>query len=645
MTPALLLVDLQHDYLTAPELQPAAGLLVDGAAALLSACRERQIPVIHIWTTVHRHDDRRLPHWKTSDRWMCEAGTAGHDTPAALRPHGTDVVIQKSGFNGFTSGELDDVLRDRHCDTVILAGLHAHACVRAAAVESLERGLSVFVAADAIATNDPVLAAGTRRWLEARGVRFLPTGEILSRLSDRSPSPLVHASPRDVTRALFTVPIADRAAIADATASARAAWRDWRQTPMDTRAAILERVAAGLEAAAPALARQMAEELGKPVSHGLEESRRAAVSVRDVVLRARAFAFETTSTAGRIRYAPLGVIALISPWNNPVAIAAGKIAPALAYGNTVVWKPAPAATPVSRAMLALLREAGVPTDVVQIVTGDHTTAQHLAADDGVSAVTLTGAAAAGHAVQEICARRFTPLQAELSGNNAAIVWDDADLPHAAAQIAWGAFGFAGQRCTANRRVVVSDAIFDVWLRELASAATALNWGDPLDAATDIGPVIHAARRDEHDRLVSRAGRVIRPFEHRARDVQRLPGAYAEPVIVVCDDDQDVLVQEETMSPLIVVQRVATFEQALARCNGVRHGLAAALFSRSREFQDRFVAGAEAGILKINATTAGVDVTLPFGGWKQSGLGPPEHGEADRLFYTRTQAVYGSSDET
>jgi acyl-CoA reductase-like NAD-dependent aldehyde dehydrogenase len=281
------------------------------------------------------------------------------------------------------------------------------------------------------------------------------------------------------------------------------------------------------------------------------------------------------------------------------------------------------------------------------LTGDHTVAQQLAANENVGAVTLTGSLPAGYAIREICARRFVPLQAELSGNNAAIVWDDADLPQAAAQIAWGAFGFAGQRCTANRRAIVPKKIFGNFLRELKFAAEKLVWGDPLKKSTDIGPVIHAGKRDEHAALIQAAKnsgaahRVELLFEKRARESWVKAGAYAQPAIVCCDRPENPLVQEETMSPLLVVQRAGDFDHALKLCNGVRHGLAAALFSNSPGLQKKFLAGAQAGILKLNSATAGVDVSLPFGGWKASGLGPPEHGGGDRLFYTRMQAVYGA----
>jgi acyl-CoA reductase-like NAD-dependent aldehyde dehydrogenase/nicotinamidase-related amidase len=647
MKPALLLIDLQNDYLAATRLQPAADILISNAAALLNDCRRRKIPVIHIWTTLHRRNDQRLPHWKKANRWQCVAGTFGHKTSKSLQPLNGETVVHKTGFNAFAKGGLDAALKKINCDTIILAGLHLHTCVRTAAAESLERGLRIFISDDAVASDDPVFAAATRRWLAARCVEFAPAHEILLRLDGSAPGKLIQRSPREIRKILFEIPIASADEIAVATFSAQKSWKKWRETKISSRLEIFEKVATRLEAAAPALAKQMAVEIGKPVSHGLEEVRRAVANVRDVIRRAKKFEFQKREAAGIVRREPLGVVALISPWNNPVAIPIGKIAPALIYGNVVVWKPAPAAVKISEAVLKLLRQAGVPKNAVQLLNGDHSVAQNLAAHEKVNAVTITGSAQAGFAIQEICARRFLPLQAELSGNNAAIVWDDANLKMAAKQIAFGAFGFAGQRCTANRRVIVSEKISEQFFRELKIAAENLVWGDPLEKSTDIGPVIHAGKRDEQAALISvaqnsgEARRVEFLFENRAKENWAKAGAYAQPAIVCCDEPEHLLVQEETMSPLLVVQRAKNFEQALKLCNGVRHGLVAALFSHSRKIQKKFLTEAQAGMLKINSSTAGADATLPFGGWKSSGVGPPEHGIGDSLFYTKIQTIYGA----
>jgi acyl-CoA reductase-like NAD-dependent aldehyde dehydrogenase/nicotinamidase-related amidase len=649
MNAVLLLVDLQNDFLDSPGLQPFRELLILKTAALLKDCRSKKIPVVHVWTTISRGRDGRLPHWKKLNRWNCVAGTHGHQTPGPLQPLKQEIIVHKTGFNGFAGGELDKVLKKNRYDAVIVAGIHLHTCVRAVAMECLERGLQVYVAEDAVGSNEPVLGAATRRWLAERCVEFLPGSEILSRVKGNPPSKFVHRSPCDTGKILFEVPIASSEEVSAGVLAARIAWEQWRLKKISSRCQILAKVADLLEASALRLARQMVVEIGKPLSHGLEEVRRAAANVRDVIRRAAAFSRAKREAAGLVRHEPHGVVALISPWNNPVAIAIGKIAPALAYGNTVVWKPAPAATRISIFVLRLLRQAGVPERAVQILTGDHSTAQKLAADEGVDAVTITSSATAGYAIQEICARRFLPLQAELSGNNAAIVWDDADLPAAATQIAWGAFGFAGQRCTANRRVIVSAGNFEKFLGELKIAAEKLEWGDPLKKSTDIGPVIHTAKRDEHLALIESpknsgaAHRTVFLFKDVVQKTWIRKGAYAQPVIICCDEPDHSIVQEETMSPLLVVQRAENFDAALALCNGVRHGLAAALFTKSASLRQKFLSEARAGILKINSTTAGVDVTLPFGGWKMSGCGPPEHGDGDRIFYTRTQAVYGADE--
>ena len=646
MNAALLLVDLQGDYLVAPGLQPMAEALITQAAVLLDGCRKLHVPIIHIWTTVHRDNDRRLPHWRHTNRWDCVAGTTGHQPPESLQPLNGEAIVHKTGFNAFADAALDVALRGLHCDTVILSGVHLHACIRTTAVECLERGYRVRIAEDAVASNDPIHAAATRRWLAERCVEFAPASGVLACLEGSAPPALVHRSPRSTGQLLFEVPLAGASEVATATAAARNSWENWGRTPPSFRQKLLNDVANRLDAAALDLARQMAIEIGKPVAHGFEETRRAAGSVRDVVRRAAEFALQKREAAGVVRYQPFGVVAIISPWNNPVAIPVGKMVPALAYGNTVVWKPAPAATRIAQVVLRMFYEAGVPADAVHLLTGDHNTAQHLAAHENVDAVTFTGSLAAGYAIQEICARRVAPLQAELSGNNAAIVWDDADLTHAGEQVAWGAFGFAGQRCTANRRVIVHAPEFEKVLQELKAAAERLVWGDPLAKITEIGPVITLAKREETAGIIRRA-KTDRRVHHvellqeaRAKEPWVETGAYVQPAIVCCDQPDHPLVQEETMSPLLVVQRADDFEHALALCNGVRHGLAASLFSHRPEMQQRFLEEAKAGILKCNTSTAGVDVSLPFGGWKASGLGPPEHGESDRLFYTRMQAVYG-----
>jgi acyl-CoA reductase-like NAD-dependent aldehyde dehydrogenase len=254
----------------------------------------------------------------------------------------------------------------------------------------------------------------------------------------------------------------------------------------------------------------------------------------------------------------------------------------------------------------------------------------------VAAVSLTGSEAAGRAAQEICARRHVPLQAELGGNNAAIVWPDCDLHDAALRIAEAAFGFAGQRCTACRRVVLADACRDVFLPQLREAVDGLAWGDALNQRTQIGPLVsrEAARRIAALLARSHADLLFGP-----RPQAPSGEAYHPPVVLACDDRTAEIVQEESFGPVLVVQRARDFEHALDLCNGVRQGLVASLFSDSPERRARFLDQAQAGILKLGLATADADTEAPFIGWKASGAGPAEHGRWDRAFYTRPQALY------
>jgi acyl-CoA reductase-like NAD-dependent aldehyde dehydrogenase/nicotinamidase-related amidase len=642
MKPALLLVDLQGDFLNQPELQPPRTNLIQGAARLLEIGRQNQWPIFHVMTTVHDEKDC-LPHWRLAERIICRAGTSGHAAPGPLQPVNGELVLHKRGFNVFRTEQLERALNESACKTVVLAGVHLHTCVRLAAMECIERGYNVVIAEDATGSNDPVHAAAVRRWLADRCVRFENTTRILDSFRESMPGRRIHHSPRSVSET-FEVPIMASAEIDDAVDRAQSFLKQWQRVSVIDRLSKLDVLAGKLEKGAKEFAEAMAIQIGKPFSQGLEEIRRAAANIRDVARRCAAQSTVKVERAGRIRYLPHGVVAIIAPWNNPVAIPLGKIAPALAYGNAAVWKPAPAATQIAKLVSDLMRDSDFPSDAAQFVTGNHSTAQLLASHKNVDAVTFTGSTRSGYALQELCGRLMRPLQAELGGNNAAIVWDDADLAHAANEIARGAFAFAGQRCTANRRVIVSDAIFEAFLSHLKVAAARMIWDDPLKPETEIGPVIDAAKREEIDALAAFAEHAgfstIRPHPENNGPMLMRSGYYVAPVIVCCDQADHPLIQEESMGPLLVVQRARTFDQAFALCNGVRHGLLAALFTSRADLQQKFQDEARAGMLKLNTSTAGVDVTLPFGGWKASGIGPPEHGESDPLFYLRPQAVYG-----
>jgi acyl-CoA reductase-like NAD-dependent aldehyde dehydrogenase/nicotinamidase-related amidase len=670
MKPALVLVDLQNDFLGAAGLEPPASAVVRGAARLAEAARRAGVPVLHVRTSVRPDGVGRMPHWTRRDDRRCIEGTPGQEPPAALAAAPGEAIVAKAFFSAFSSEAMGPALAARGADAVVLAGVHLHGCVRQTALDAYGRGFEVIVAEDAVGSDDPLHAAVTRRYLEGRAARFLLVEEIARifegssgaaagmRAPDVLPAAIVagrrvaaeglthrvHRSPRETATALFRIPLAGRGEAAAAAETASEAAPAWRTADPRERARPLGDFADRLEREAAGLAALIAGDVGKPVRlAALEVARTAALLRRAASLdRKTAVRFGPDAFARRV---PLGVVAIVTPWNNPLAIPWGKIGAALALGNTVVWKPAPAASRVAIRSLELAREAGLPEGVVALVCGDHRAAEAVMADPRVAGISISGSSAAGWSAQEIAARRRVPLQAELGGNNAAVVWDGADVARAAELVARGAFEFAGQRCTANRRAVVRDSLLVPFVDAVREATAALRWGDPLEAATDVGPMLSVAARDAVREALaaaaSSAEHVAVPHAGAARALElEALGAYLAPAVVVAPPAAAPIVQEETFGPVLVVQRAARFEEALDLANGVRQGLAAALFSGAGPWRDRFLERAEAGILKGGDSTADADAEAPFGGWKASGVGPPERGSGDLEFYTRAQALHG-----
>ena len=188
MKPALLLVDSQNDFLRSPELSPAAEEFIEGAARLLDGCRQAAVPVVHVWTTVRHGEDRRMPHWVRCNKWICVAGTDGHATPAALSPVSNEVVVHKTFFSAFHTGELARVLAAMACDAVVIAGLYEHACIRTTAIDAYQAGFAVWIPTDAVASNDAVHAAISRRYLAERAARYEPVETLLGSLNARRDS-------------------------------------------------------------------------------------------------------------------------------------------------------------------------------------------------------------------------------------------------------------------------------------------------------------------------------------------------------------------------------------------------------------------------------------------------------------------------
>ena len=647
MKPVLLLVDLQNDFLRAGDLEPHPASIVATAADLLNTCRTAAVPVVHVWSTVNKSDDDRMPHREKSGDWMCLEGSAGHACPDVLRPHKKETIIHKTFFSAFSIGQLDMVLHELKADALIIAGVHLHACVRGTALDAYAKGYSVVVVEDSTASNDPVHAAITKRYLQERSVIFRSSDEISAAITagaaklgellvDKEPEVVTHSCPQNCERT-WRLAVGRKPDIDAAVAASRKALEDWRRVRVDDRLRLLQAFGRQLQKYEAELVDLLVDDIGKPIRYARDEAARAIALIDAAAKQVEPKQDRILRKTG-YRREPLGVIALVGPFNNPLAIPVGKIVPALLYGNVVIWKPAIPGSRIAKKTAELFAMASGQPKLLQVLCGGDQTARELmVASD---AVTISGSLKAGRAAQEICATHHIPLQAELGGNNASIVWRDADLGAAAESISEGAFAFAGQRCTANRRVIVDSSIYDIFLNQLILASRRLVWGDPADPDTQLGPLISSASRNRVKGVIDRTRaaslRIITPLEK----VEGTRGdACLEPTIVCCDDPSAEIVQEETFGPVLVVQQAKDWDEAISLCNGVKQGLAAAVFTTSPKRIADFLQSARAGILKVNCSTSAAAVDLPFGGWKASGIGPPEHGPANREFFTRMQAIY------
>lgn len=427
--------------------------------------------------------------------------------------------------------------------------------------------------------------------------------------------------------------------VADA-AVARAvlAAREWRDSPGTIRAKALADAAAALEENSSDLTNLVVREVGKPVSEARGEVARAVAILRYYAQSALAPDGETLPAAGAdqllmSRRVPVGVAALITPWNFPVAIPLWKAAPSLAYGNATLLKPASAAAATGLALGEILGPH-LPAGLFQVVLGGGATARTLIDHPDVAAVSFTGSSAVGRAISAQAAARGSRVQAEMGGQNPSVVLADADLDRAATTIAYAAMGYAGQKCTATSRVIVEDTVYESFRDALTAAIEALQVVDPADEKTLVGPVIDAASRAAALAAVGRSGgRVL--TGGRALD---RPGCYLAPTLVELDGPAGPLATEEVFAPVAALIRARSAEQAIAFANSVRYGLVASVFTTDLGHALRLTRQLEAGMVRVNAPTSGVDFNAPFGGTKDSSYGPREQGQAARDFYTESRTI-------
>jgi len=454
-------------------------------------------------------------------------------------------------------------------------------------------------------------------------------------------------NPSDTRDVVARTPKGGAAEVDQAVQAADSAFPGWADASPEVRFDVLDRAGSLLMERAPLIGRLLSREEGKTLPEGMGETMRAARILKYFAGEAlRVHGQNLTSTRPGVEIQTyrqaVGVFGLITPWNFPIAIPAWKIAPAIAFGNTVVIKPAGPTPATAEALIAILHEAGLPRGVVNMVIGDGDVGRAIVAHPGVDGISFTGSQGVGAGVAEGAMKRQARVQLEMGGKNPLIVLDDADLDRAVAIALDGSFFATGQRCTASSRLIVQDGIHDRFVALLAEKVAALRVGDALDPNTQMGPAVTEAQRDVSYNYIDIArdggGRIATGGERLKLDK---PGWYVQPTLITDTLPDARINTEEVFGPVASTIRVASYEEALAVANGVEFGLSAGIVTQSLKYARDFQRNARAGMTMVNLATAGVDYHVPFGGTKKSSYGPREQGFAAVEFYTQVKTSYSA----
>jgi aldehyde dehydrogenase (NAD+) len=443
-------------------------------------------------------------------------------------------------------------------------------------------------------------------------------------------------------------PRAGRADAERAIAAAKEAFPAWSRSTPQQRHDVLKKVGDEIIARKDELGRLLSREEGKTLAEGIGEAVRAGqiflfFSGETLRLAGEKIPSVRPSVDVEVTREPVGVVGLITPWNFPIAIPAWKIAPALAYGNTVVFKPADLVPATAHALSEIIVRAGVPAGVFNLVMGRGSeVGQAILEHKDVSAVSFTGSVATGRrvAAAAVGSDPMKKVQLEMGGKNPLVVLDDADLKVAVECAVNGAYFSTGQRCTASSRLIVTKGIHDRFVDAVSERLKSLVIDDALKPTTQIGPVVDESQLEQDLSYIGigrdEGAKLVAGGERLNRDT---PGFYLSPALFTGVDNGMRIAREEIFGPVAAVIPASSYEEAVEIANDTPFGLSAGICTTSLKHASHFKRNSEAGMVMVNLATAGVDYHVPFGGRKGSSYGPREQGAYAREFYTTVKTAY------
>jgi acyl-CoA reductase-like NAD-dependent aldehyde dehydrogenase len=452
-------------------------------------------------------------------------------------------------------------------------------------------------------------------------------------------------NPSNLDDVVARYPKGGAAEVDQAVNAARAAFPAWSEASPEVRSDVLDKAGALVMSRAKELGTLLSREEGKTLPEGTGEVMRAARILKyfaGEALRRHGQTLESTRPAIDVEThrEAVGVFGLITPWNFPIAIPAWKSAPALAFGNTVVLKPATPTPAIAHALGEILLEAGAPPGVFNLVIGEGGVGRAIVAHPDIDGISFTGSQVVGASVAEGAVKRQARVQLEMGGKNPLVVLDDADLERAVMCAIDGAFFGTGQRCTASSRIIVTEGIHDRFVEALAEKARSLRVGDALDPATQIGPAVSEEQLEQNLRYVGIArdegGKVLTGGEPLTLGTR---GFYMAPTVISDTAPEQRINCEEVFGPVASTVKVRDYEEALEIANRGQFGLSAGIVTNSLKHARHFRRSVRAGMVMINLPTAGVDYHVPFGGTRKSSYGAREQGFAAVEYYTQTKTVY------